>query len=177
MYSLKNKSASFFDISNHKPVEIWAQSVIKVAWEQHLGIYNIWASTLYLGYYIQEIAKNWIESILTLISQAPQSSTQPRYLGFEEGARHDVDRMNTCGARRLCCTWCTLHILSMQSLGEKPLSQACTDMLSLFLPTFVAGSRNFTNRGRLISRYCIVRKRSLAVNVACIFCRTQNNKD
>ena len=39
------------------------------------------------------------------------------------------------------------------------------------------GSRNFTKRGRLISRYRIVLKRPLAFNVSCIFLLHAQNND
>ena len=46
---------------------------------------------------------------------------------------------------------------------------ACKDTSSLFLKAFSVGSRNFTTRGRLISRYRSVPKRPLAFDVSSIF--------
>ena len=58
----------------------------------------------------------------------------------------------------------TSHVPSM----GKTTIPACKDTSSLFLKAFSVGSRNFTTRGRLISRYRSVPKRPLAFDVSSI---------
>ena len=67
----------------------------------------------------------------------------------------------------------TSHVPSM----GKTTIPACKGTSSLFLKAFSVGSRNFTTRGRLLSRYRSVPKRPLAFDVSSIFLSHAKNND